>query len=251
MKYSETRELYEEFHKDTSFSRSIPQMTDFTLINHLPIYRKYISPGQDILDIGCGAGPFSLYAASVGARVKGIDLSARAIAADRKSAEYLGLPDLEFVNEDFMTYMDAEVYDVIMLTEVLEHLPDDGKALEKIRSLLKKNGVLLMSVPSVNAPLHIRYVDKYGKDPFDERVGHLRRYDAVTIFNLLHSTGYSLIEFKLCEGYLRNWLFNDSFGHSLMRFNRSFVRRIVSFIDDKFFVPLWGESDIVIAAQKL
>lgn len=250
MSNEQTSELYEEFHRNTLALRRIPDERDFSLANHLPIYRPFLKPGLRVLDIGCGGGSFSLYAAGKGALVKGVDLSERAIAENAKAAVALGLDNLTFACEDFMTYRDDAVYALVMLNEVLEHLPDDRLALEKIHRLLVENGVLLISVPSVNAPLHRRYVAQYGKDPFDERVGHLRRYDAASVFNLLWETGFVLERFKLCEGYLRNWLFNDPLGHFFMKFNRGFVKRIISFIDETFCVPLWGESDIIVVARK-
>jgi SAM-dependent methyltransferase len=245
-----SQELYEEFHKNTRMTTKIVKDNDFELIHHLSIYRKYIQKGNKVLDVGCGAAPMSLYFASKGVRVKGIDLSQRAIAENLKAKEYFKFDNLEFSCEDFMEYADYATYDVVMMTEVLEHLPDDKGSLQKINKLLKDDGYLLMSVPSSNAPLHKKYVKKYGKDPFDERVGHLRRYNAVQIFNLLYETGFELVEFKLCEGYFRNWLYNDNIGHFFMKFNRLFVHNIVTFLDDNFFTPIFGESDIIIVAKK-
>jgi 2-polyprenyl-3-methyl-5-hydroxy-6-metoxy-1,4-benzoquinol methylase len=244
------RELYEEFHSGTIALKAVPKKSDFSMRNHLQIYDKYLKSGINLLDIGCGGGAFSIYAASKGAKTKGVDLSERAIAENRKSVAYLKLSNLTFECEDFMQYTDSDCYDVIMMTEVLEHLPDDAAALKKVNSLLKPGGHLLMSVPSINAPLHKKYVKQYGKDPFDERVGHLRRYDAETILSMVGSSGFEVLQHRLCEGYLRNWLFNDDLGQRLMRFNRYFVQDIVSFLDDTIFTPIWGESDIILAAKK-
>ncbi len=244
-----SQELYEEFHKNTTMATKILKETDFGMVHHLPIYKKYITKGNKILDVGCGGAPMSLYFASKGMNVKGIDLSTQAIRENKKAKKYFGFDNLEFACENFMDYSDDSIYDVVMLTEVLEHIPDDKGSLKKINKLLKDNGYLLMSVPSINAPLHKKYVKKYGKDPFDERVGHIRRYNAVQIFNLLHEIGFELVEFKLCEGYFRNWLYNDNLGQFFMKFNRLFIRNIVTFVDDKFFTP-FGESDIIIVARK-
>ena len=245
-----SQELYEEFHKNTKAAVRIAKDNDFGLNHHLPIYNLVENKTDKVIDVGCGAAPMSLYFASKGMNVKGVDLSKRAIEANLKAKEYFGFENLEFACENFMDYTDNAVYDVVMMTEVLEHIPDDKGSLEKINKLLKDNGYLLMSVPSINAPLHKKYVKKYGKDPFDERVGHLRRYNAVQIFNLLHETGFELVEFKLCEGYLRNWLYNDNLGQFFMKFNRWFMKDIVTFVDDKFFTPIFGESDIIVVARK-
>ncbi|GFO56560.1 hypothetical protein GMSM_35670 [Geomonas sp. Red276] len=245
------KKLYEEFHSGTTALTTIPTKSDFSLRNHLKVYDKYLKSGVEVLDIGCGGGAFSIYSASKGAKTKGVDLSDKAIGENRKSISILHLENnLRFEAEDFMQYSDSEQYDVIMMTEVLEHLPDDLAALRKVYDLLKPGGHFLMSVPSVNAPLHKKYIKEFGKDPFDERVGHLRRYTEDAILDLLKKADFEVIESLLCEGYLRNWLFNDKLGQRFMRFNRYFVQDVVSFLDDHIFTPIWGESDIIIAAFK-
>ena len=44
-------------------------------------------------------------------------------------------------------------YDAVLLTQVLEHVPDPEKVLREIRRILKPGGKLLVSVP-LNGPLH-------------------------------------------------------------------------------------------------
>ncbi|MDD5361717.1 MAG: class I SAM-dependent methyltransferase [Ignavibacteria bacterium] len=245
-------DLYEKFHEGTSYFKEFPREREFTLMNHIPIYKKYLKRTDVVLDIGCGSGIFSLWASRLVSGIKAVDLSVKAIAEAQKSKDYLKADNIEFLSENFMNYTDLSVYDVVMLTEVLEHLDDDKGALKKIYGLLKNNGFLLMSVPSLNAPLHKKYLKKYdGINPFDERVGHLRRYNKEIISNLLAECGFKINELKLCEGYLRNWLFNDKIGQKAMRFNRGFIKDMVKFIDEKVFLKLFGESDIIISAQKI
>ena len=53
---------------------------------------------------------------------------------------------------------DDESFDVILCTEVLEHLPEPIKALEEFKRLLRKNGVLILTAPFCSlthfAPYH-------------------------------------------------------------------------------------------------
>lgn len=248
-------ELYENFHKDTNVFNSLPDEKDFTLLNHVPLYKKYIDSKDKVLDIGCGSGLFSLWASTKCNYVIGMDISDNAIRKANKSKELLGIKNIEFFNTDFMMIEENQSigkYDVVMLTEVLEHLPDDYNALLKIHKLIKKGGYLLISVPSKNAPLHKNNLRKYnGKDPFDFEVGHLRRYTEDAISKLVKESGFEIIQLKLCEGYLRNWLYNDKRGQYFMRFNKYFIKYIVKFIDEKIFLPLFGESDIILVTKKL
>ena len=93
-------------------------------------------------------------------------------------------------------------FDLIICSEVLEHLQDDMKALLKMNILLKDNGGIIVSVPSVNAPLY-----KLGlAEKFDKRVGHLRRYSLNQIVSLIEKAGFKIEETYKTEGVIRNCL---------------------------------------------
>ena len=46
----------------------------------------------------------------------------------------------------------AEFFDKVMMSEVAEHLPDDVKGLKEVKRLLKKAGILILTVPNHNYP---------------------------------------------------------------------------------------------------
>lgn len=90
------------------------------------IYRQRIPPGVSVLDIGCGTGTV-LH--SIGPRRGvGLDLSPEMIAlAQRK------FPELEFRVEDIGRPSRREAFEFVMLSDVLEHLPDLDAALEGLK----------------------------------------------------------------------------------------------------------------------
>ena len=47
---------------------------------------------------------------------------------------------------------DDETFDLIMCTHVLEHIPDDRKAMSELYRVLKKGGIALLNVPVFNRP---------------------------------------------------------------------------------------------------
>ena len=75
--------------------------------------RAHIQPGQDVLDVACGAGDFALRAAAAGARATGIDIAANLIAAARDRAKAHELP-VRFDEGDVesMPYDDGQ-FDVV------------------------------------------------------------------------------------------------------------------------------------------
>jgi len=103
---------------------------------------KYIKKGTKILDIGGYTGDLLIILPKgIDYTVVDIDKEALKIAR-KKGAKTINL-DLERkplpVNEKF---------DVIVATEILEHLKDPEKVILQIKKILKKQGVVLVSLPN-------------------------------------------------------------------------------------------------------
>jgi len=119
-------------------------------------------PKSTILEVGCGDGVISDYIALnyPGSKVLGIDISRKAIAFAKlmgRYAEYRHV-DLFDINEQ---------YDVVLLIEVLEHIPKASvnPFLRKIRDVLKPGGFLVLSVPTPLLPmLHPGHVQHFTTD---------------------------------------------------------------------------------------
>lgn len=111
----------------------------YTLNKKVELINKYPSPQKNLLDIGCGTGEFLINAKNKNWKTIGVELNdnARKKATDKNLDIYKSLDVLN--NQKF---------DVITLWHVLEHLPDLDKQINKITSLLNKNGTLLIAVPN-------------------------------------------------------------------------------------------------------
>lgn len=99
-----------------------------------------------LLDLGCGDGTVLWLAREDGWEVKGIELFPEHTKIVR---ETLGL-DVE--TSDITAYDGtSEAWDCVVLTHVLEHLPDPVGALTKIRKLLKPGGIGVLEFPNIDA----------------------------------------------------------------------------------------------------
>ncbi len=101
------------------------------------------SPGDKLLEIGCGVGSFLVAASRKGWDVEGIDLSQNAISASRLVHQ---IPVRQGTLEDLPFQSGA--YAAIVCWEVLEHLATPQAFLARVRSLLRERGLFACSVPN-------------------------------------------------------------------------------------------------------
>ena len=117
---------------------------------------------KTIIDVGCGTGA-NIAALADGYRTIGIDTSAEAIElAERR------FPQVEFhcgfaPNDLGATFAEA---DLVMLNDVLEHVPDDFELLSSLLAAAKPGTYFLITVPA----------DMALWSPHDVAFGHYRRY---------------------------------------------------------------------------
>ncbi len=121
-----------------------------------------IKAGGSVLDFGCGEGKITseIFRINPNARIKGIDLSERAILF-AKAFNYgkkidFSAGDIKDINEKF---------DVVIAVEVIEHISDDDIScmFEKFKNILNDNGRLVISVPSDNFPVQKKHYRHYNK----------------------------------------------------------------------------------------
>ncbi len=239
--------LYERYHVARKLQKRIIASNDFTYHEILSFLLKNGTKNQKFLDIGCGVGTVDFYLASKGANVLGIDVSENAVLTARRNAQSLGLnKEVRFEAMNFPKEIPRGRFNVVICSEVLEHLKEDKIAIRKIRTLLVDKGIVIASSPSLNAPLYkIGLLRK-----FDLEVGHLRRYNLESYIKLFEDAGFRILETKKTEGVLRNFLFTNRFGGFLLRIlNKQPFSEVVTFIDN-LAIPIFGESNFYMAAKK-
>jgi SAM-dependent methyltransferase len=242
---NERKEIHEAFHTRTSIQKKIITRNNFTYRKIIEIIEKYVSTPKNILDIGCGAGTIDFYLANKGNTVTGIDISNKAIISCKETAKLLKTKKAKFSMMSFPNEVPKQKYDFIIISEVIEHLKYDKLAIKQIHNLLKKNGMVLITTPSKNAPLYKMGLLK----KFDKEVGHLRRYTLNELKNLCSENNLNIIYYEKTEGIIRNFLFTNPIAGKLIRFIKFFLSDIVTWADN-LTIKKFGESNIYILAQK-
>ncbi|HTF12720.1 MAG TPA: class I SAM-dependent methyltransferase [Asanoa sp.] len=144
-----------------------------------------------ILELGCGQGAMGTRLARMGTYL--------AAEPDDKSFEtaHARITRLggTVIHGDHNKIPEGSTYDVVCAFEVLEHIADDAAALAGWLPLVKPGGHLVLSVPS----------EPHRFGPWDELVGHYRRYDAAGLTARLGDAGavdIKMIHYGWPLGYL-------------------------------------------------
>lgn len=110
-----------------------------------------------VLDVGCGYGHTAFALAQVCARVVGIEPSDQLYEHAASLGQPAGLHNLEFRPESIEEMTDTACYDLVVLDNVLEHLPNQPLALRRICQCLKPKGVVFIVVPNKLWPIEVHY----------------------------------------------------------------------------------------------
>ena len=123
-----------------------PLRLEFILNNFDKSIRK-----KDVLDIGCGGGLISELLAKKNANVTGIDENIYNIKQAREHVKMSSIK-IDYKNQSLDTFYkkNKKKYDLILCLEVLEHVNDVKKTLDKISELMKPGATLILSTINRN-----------------------------------------------------------------------------------------------------
>jgi 2-polyprenyl-6-hydroxyphenyl methylase/3-demethylubiquinone-9 3-methyltransferase len=112
--------------------------------------------GKAVLDVGCGGGILAEAMAALGAHVKGIDLSDKAL---KVAMLHLYESRLEVtydeVSAEDLALREAAQYDVLTCMEMLEHVPDPASTVRACATLVKPGGHVFFSTLNRNLKSYV------------------------------------------------------------------------------------------------
>lgn len=140
------QEVYRRFDENTRLNSSQAAWVEFlTTVRYI---EKYLKPGDRILDIGAGAGEYSLYFARKGYEVSALELADSNIEAFRRKLRPEDIVDLQQGNALDLSRYEDDSFDVVLLFGPLYHLHSDTDKLRCIaeaRRVCKPDGKLFFA----------------------------------------------------------------------------------------------------------
>jgi 2-polyprenyl-3-methyl-5-hydroxy-6-metoxy-1,4-benzoquinol methylase len=179
--------------------------------------------GGSILDIGTAGGAFLEAANKYGYNAVGLEPSKYLVEQGKKR----GLNILQGTIDT--NTLEPCSFDMVCLWDVIEHLTDPRQALEKIRSLLKPDGTLLINFPDIGT----WQAKLAGKRFWWILSVHLHHFTRDTITKICECTGFEVFHFQrywqiLQLGYLEDMAIHYKIPLSviLKRVSPDFIQRI-------------------------
>jgi SAM-dependent methyltransferase len=116
-------------------------------------------PSQElrVLDLGSGYGGMTLELARRCQHVVGIEPCLERVAAAERLQHQQGIANAEFRAHGAELLEDVGRYDLVILDNVLEHLPQQGETLRRATEALAPGGVLYILVPNRLWPMEVHY----------------------------------------------------------------------------------------------
>ena len=138
--------------------------------------QRHAGGARHVLDAGCGRGELlqELRRALPFAELSASDVSLASVRETARLNPALRVFQMDLSQPDFDRVHAADLgkFELITCSEVVEHIPNDRRAVERVAKLLAPRGLLVLTVPG-------------GKmSRFDELIGHQRHYSSGALLEL-------------------------------------------------------------------
>ena len=182
----------------------------------------YIRKRGNLLDIGAGSGIFLREAMKHGFSVTGIEPS-----------EYLvnkaKMDELNIICGTFPDDCPEQKYDVVFLTDVIEHIVDPLSMLRRIHDYLAENGRVIITTPDVSSIM----ARLLGKHWWHYRVAHVGYYNRETLQRIMERAGFVPIKWKYAK-----WYFSSRYIMERLTKYLPFVKPLAKVASEKLMIPV-------------
>jgi 2-polyprenyl-3-methyl-5-hydroxy-6-metoxy-1,4-benzoquinol methylase len=155
------------------------------------LMQPFLSKDLHILDFGCGQGAFSQRLVDAGMKVDACDIDEGQIRASVQRKIKLDL------NRDISSNF-TDKYDILIALEIIEHLENPWKYLRDCISLLKDDGIIVLSTPNIsNFTSRLRFLMRGTLIAFenaDLKHGHITPLSYVQLENMFSQNKLKVVK---------------------------------------------------------
>ena len=176
MHRKEESAFYERYHADKEDDKYLTEREP-TLQKRLALFFKVVRPGDQVLDFGCGGGTII---GNLNRRVSihpdslGVDISETAI---RRARERFAEINFDVLGAGGRINVPSGFFNVLVTSEVIEHVLDTEKMWDEFNRVLKPGGILALTCPYHGwlkdlTLLLVGRSESHFHDPFNQHIRH-------------------------------------------------------------------------------
>lgn len=185
---SKNKISYNNYHRDKDYKEN-EKMFKNIFKKRYNLIKKHIQKGK-ILEIGSSTGTLLQIFKKNGWEAWGIEPSASAIKAKKRG--------IKTIKETFeKARLPKKYFDVVVLNHTLEHLEDPLTTLKRVKTILKKEGVVYIDVPNFES-LASKIQSKKWKYILPNE--HVHHFTPKTLETLLKKAGFRVAWLKTWSG---------------------------------------------------
>jgi methionine biosynthesis protein MetW len=170
----------------------------FGFSTRYPVFAEVIEENSSVFDIGCGDGStLKFLIEKKNIKGEGVDVSNEAVKMARSKGieAFMG----NVASHEFQI---TKRYDYIIISEVLEHIPNPEDLMEKVKHKFKK--MLIVSIPNIGHYMH-RLRLLFGHFPVQwawHPGEHLRFWTVKDFKKWVNNLGFQIVEIRTHSGFL-------------------------------------------------
>ena len=184
-------------------------MSPYWFIYGDPVWRESPFGRSTLLEIGCGNGRLLQQMSKQGWKCIGIDISPVAVERTREN-----VPEVSVFQSTLADFSTQQSFDMIIMSQVLEHLPDPLESLERCFKMLSPGGKLFIGIPNFGSA-ESKLFGKYWMGLDIPR--HMVHFSEPVIVSLLKNCGFLVVN-------IRPAMFASSISESLIMLLPTWIR---------------------------
>jgi len=188
----------------------------FTTICRYAQFKNKSIKDLEILEFGCGTGGITFPLASLGSHITAFDIDPSAVSVISERIRKENLNNVIVTQADGHSFDDSKSYDLVIASEVLEHVARPREFLQRIKARINKGSWLVITIPngygawqlkrrlSIIAPLRrnnwLRRIIR--KKPYITGQNHCQFYTKKRFLKMLSEFSFRLKDFGKSDSIL-------------------------------------------------
>ena len=158
------------------------------ILNELDSYSK----GRSLLEVGIGRGELLAVALEMMYEPDAVEI------VEEDAQRVANLLDIPIWNGDFLNYLPDKKYSKIIMGDVIEHVTQPIKALERAYELLEDDGVLWLSTPNFESSFSKmrKFTDAMWKEPY-----HITYFSYKPFEKMAEKCGFEIRKYSVSSRY--------------------------------------------------